>query len=375
VNFGFTEEQQLLRRQIRRFLDDRCPLAEVRRLMETDAGYSQELWREMSGLAWVGLTVPEEFGGAGLGWVDLLIVLEETGRTLFPSPLIATTLASAALLRAGSESQQRRFLPALADGSAIGTLAIHDDPDTPGPGGITMRGTGAAGGLRVSGTKRVVMDPEAATLAIVGIRTGEAPEEIALALIDCSAPGVHAEAFPTMDRTKRLGNLTLTDVTTDREALLCSGPAAVRMLDVLESLGAVAVTGEAVGAAEGAHALTVVYARDRRQFGRPIGQYQGVKHPLAEMYVDIESFKSLVYFAAWAADREPAALPRAASCAKAYAAEAFARIGIDGVQLHGAVGYTDEFDIQLYLKRAKWVRPAFGDADHHYDRVATLGAL
>jgi len=148
-------------------------------------------------------------------------------------------------------------------------------------------------------------------------------------------------------------------------------PAIERLFD----RGAIATTGEMIGAAEGALALTVQYAKDRIQFGNPIGKYQGVKHPLAEMYVDIESTKSLLYYAAWALDESPGEVPRSASLAKAYASDAFARIGIDGVQLHGAVGYTAEYDIQLYLKRSKWARPTFGDSDFHYERVATLGGL
>jgi alkylation response protein AidB-like acyl-CoA dehydrogenase len=188
-----------------------------------------------------------------------------------------------------------------------------------------------------------------------------------------------------MDQTKRMGTLALENARIAKSALLGAPlprdigpranvgawPAIARLFD----RGAIAVTGEIIGAAEGAHALTVQYAKDRVQFGAPIGKYQGVKHPLAEMYVDIESTKSLLYYAAWALDESPGEVPRSASLAKAYASDAFTRIGIDGVQLHGAVGYTAEYDIQLYLKRSKWARPAFGDADFHYERVAALGGL
>jgi alkylation response protein AidB-like acyl-CoA dehydrogenase len=139
--------------------------------------------------------------------------------------------------------------------------------------------------------------------------------------------------------------------------------------------GAVATAAEAVGAAQAAHELTVEYAKTRYQFGVPIGKFQGVKHPLAEMHVDIETARSLVYYAAWALEHGPAELPRAASMAKAYTSDAFARIGIDAIQLHGAIGYTEEYDAQLYLKRSKWVRPQFGDADYHYERIARLGGL
>ncbi len=399
MNFGFTEEQELLRQQVRKFLDDRAPLETVRQLLETPAGYSAELWREIAALGWLGLAIPERYGGAGLTWVDIIVVLEETGRRLFPSPLMSTVLAGAAIGRFGSEALKQRYLPGLADGTRIGTLALLDASGALGPVGVTVRGALDGGGLRITGTKRFVIDPTAATLFVVAARTGDAPgdarggapgtgsrdvpdgasggeaDDLALAVVEAGSAGVTATALPVLDQTKRMGSLALADVRIAPEAILCRGRAAADALRTLQSLGAIAVTAEATGAAEEAHRLTVTYAKERVQFGKPIGRYQGVKHPLAEMYVDIESFKSLLYYAAWVADEDPPALDRAASHAKAYTSEAFARIGIDGVQLHGAVGYTDEFDIQLYLKRAKWVRAAFGDADFHYDRIAALGGL
>jgi acyl-CoA dehydrogenase len=200
-------------------------------------------------------------------------------------------------------------------------------------------------------------------------------QDLALGVVDAGAPGVSAKAFPTIDATKRMGTLALENARVPKSALLGKPGQAWPAIEKLFDRGAVAVTAESLGAAEAALDITVKYAKDRIQFGAPIGKYQGVKHPLAEMYVDVESATSLLYFAAWAADESPAELPRSASLAKAYTADAFARIGIDGVQLHGAVGYTAEYDIQLYLKRSKWARPAFGDSDFHYERVARLGGL
>ncbi len=375
MNFGFTEEQELLRQEARKLLDERCPLEEVRKLAETPLGYAEELWRDLGALGWTGLTIPEAYGGAGLGWVDLVVLLEETGRSLFPSPLISTTLAASALLDAGSEEQRARFLPRLADGSRIGTLALFDSSDAQDPSAITLAGRRSDAGYELSGTKRFVADPDAADLFVVAFSSGEAADDLSLALVERESAGVSSQSFPTLDRTKRMGNLVLDGVRVAPEDLLGepgrAAPAIARLLD----RGAVAVTGEMIGAAEGALHLTVQYAKDRIQFDQPIGKYQGVKHPLAEMYVDVESFKSLLYYAAWALDESPGEVARSASLAKAYASDAFARIGIDGVQLHGAVGYTAEYDIQLYLKRSKWARPVYGDADHHYERVARLGGL
>ncbi len=194
----------------------------------------------------------------------------------------------------------------------------------------------------------------------------------ALALVGRDQPGVDTTNSATMDESKRTGTLKLSNVIIDPDNLMyCDAQAMTRLLDK----GSVAVTAEMIGAAESILNMTTQYARDRTQFGAPIGKYQGVKHRLAEMFLDIESFKSLLYYAAWTVDQSPDELSRSASIAKAYASDAFANIGIEGVQLHGAIGYTAEYDVQLFLKRSKWARPMFGDSDYHYERVAEMGGL
>src|SRR5262245_11667769 len=375
MDFGLSEEQELLRSEVRKFLDARCPLEQVRKIMETGPGYAPELWQELAELGWLGLIIPENHGGAGLGWVDLVVLLRETGRTLFPSPLVSTTLAAAAILDAGSAEQQARRLPSLADGTRIGTLALLEASDVLAPTGVSVQGKPDGDAFVVTGEKRFVSDAGAANLFVVAFRTGSGAQDLTLGVVDAGAPGVSAKAFPTIDATKRMGTLLLENARVPKSALLGAPGKAWPAIETLFDRGAVAVTAESLGAAQAALDLTVQYAKDRIQFGAPIGKYQGVKHPLAEMYVDVESATSLLYYAAWAADESPAELPRSASLAKAYTADAFARIGIDGVQLHGAVGYTAEYDIQLYLKRSKWARPAFGDSDYHYERVARLGGL
>ncbi len=333
-------------------------------MMKSATGTSPSLWRQAAELGWLGLIIPERFGGVGLKWVDLTVVLEETGRGLSPLPIISQTLAATALLRCGSASQQQKYLPGLADGSRVATLALYDEPNWIHPDAVKL----ALADGHLTGTKPFVADAAAADLFIVACRTGA---HFKLAIIERDAPGVGVAVQPMMDQTKRIGTLTL-DVALDAMHLM---PLAIEDLAFLSDCGAVAVTAESVGAAEAALAMTTAYAKERIQFGSPIGKYQGVKHRLAEMFVDIESFKSLSYYAAWTVDDAPQELPRAASLAKAYASDAFARIGIDGVQLHGAIGFTAEYDIQLYLKRSKWARPMYGDSDHHYERVAALGGL
>jgi alkylation response protein AidB-like acyl-CoA dehydrogenase len=373
MNFGFTEEQELLRNEVRKFLDENCPLEEVRKISESSEGFSRELWKQIAELGWLGLTVPEEHGGSELGWVDLVVILEETGRTLFPSPLISTTLAAAAIRESGSAEQQARWLPRFADGSAIGTLAFLEADDIQGPEGIRLRPADGTGLL--SGEKLFVCDAGVADLFVVALRSGDGPADLSLAVLERGAEGLSSEDLPGIDLTKRLGRVSFDGVHLATDAMLVGGGPAGAAISRLQDLGATALAAEMIGAAEAALQLTVSYAGERVQFGQPIGTFQGVKHPLAEMYVDIESFKSLVYYAAWCLDegQEDAAL--ATSRAKAYASEALARIGLDAIQLHGGIAYTWEYDAQLFLKRSKWARPIFGDADYHYERIASLGGL
>jgi alkylation response protein AidB-like acyl-CoA dehydrogenase len=376
MNFGFSEEQQILRSEVRKFLDSNAPLEEVRRIMESPEGYSPELWKEMASMGWLGLLVPEEQGGVGLGWVDLTVLLGECGRSLFPSPLIASTLAALALQENGSAEQQARWLPGIADGSRIFSPALLEANDVLGPEGVRLADDGKAGEIVLRGEKFFVPDATVATHFIVAYRSGERPEDVSLAVVDRASEGLEVEDTPSIDATKRMGRLALDGVRISEDRVLASAsqpgwPALARLLDH----AAAAVTAEAIGAAEGGHALIVEYAKQRTQFGSLIGRFQGVKHPLADMYVDIESFKSLLYYAAWCLDESPEEAPLYVSMAKAYASDAFTRIGIDGIELHGALGTTWEYDAQLFLKRSKWVKSAYGGSDHHYDRVASLGGL
>ena len=375
MNFGFTEEQELLRAEVRRFLDQNAPLEEVRKIVETPTGLERNFWNRMGELGWIGLTMPEAHGGVGLDFVTLVVLLEETGRSLFPSPLLSTVLAGKAIEVCGSEEQQARWLPGLADGSQIGTLALLEESDSFEPEGVALVGKRDGNETVLSGSKLIVPDAGQADLFVIVFRSGSEADALSLAVVERDAPGVSVLEFPVMDLTKRSGKLVLDGVRVAADALLGETGQATATMRWLVDVGATLVAAEAVGAAEAAHSMKIEVAREREQFDSKIGRFQGVKHPLAEMHVDVESFKSLVYYAAWCLDEGAADASLSASRAKAYASETFARLGIDAVQLHGGVGYTDEYDIQLYLKRSKWVRPAFGDADYHYARIAALGGL
>ena len=357
MDFGFSEEQNLLREQVLRFMTDACPLSVVR---AQNGGLSRELWGQAADLGWLALIVPEAYGGVGLKWIDLAVVLEESGRGLSPLPIISQALAATAIDRCAGDDVKGEWLPRIAAGEAVFGVGLYDDPTW-----IDSEGIRLAGGKTLTGAKPFVSDATAATHLMLATRTGE---NLHLVIVDTKDAVVSTQ--PGIDRTKPVGTATL-----DGIAPLAAFPITTDDLAFLTDCGAVAVTLEAIGAAEAILNLTTEYAKNRIQFDNPIGKYQGVKHRLADMFVDIESFKSLTYYAAWAIDDAPDELPRAASLAKAYASDAFARIGIDGVGLHGAIGFTAEYDAQLYLKRSKWVRSAFGDADYHYHRAAILGGL
>jgi len=371
MNFGFTEEQLLLREQLRRFFDKQSPLKETRKIMATREGFSKTLWDEMAKLGWLSLIVPEEYDGLGLSWVELLVMLEESGRTLFPSPLISHMLAITAIVEAGNEQQKQKYLSALAVGSMIGTIALFDEANHYAAEAIQLQGK-ENGQLLLNGEKHFVADAQAADVFVVAYR--RSTKDVGLALIDKNTEGLTIAHNNSFDKTKREAKLTFKDVKVANDAIM-SAANANQVLDYLLNCGAVAVTAETIGVAEAAHQITINYARERKQFGSVIGRYQGVKHPLADMFVDIESFKSLCYFAAWCVTNNRAQLPRYASMAKAYASEIMPELGTMCIKLHGAIGYTAEYDIQLFYKRAKWMRPAFGDAAFHYDRVATLGGI
>ena len=366
MNFGFSEEQELLRSQVQRFMNEACSMEEVRRLSNTESAFSDTLWQQVADLGWLGLTIPESYGGLGLKWIDLTVVLEETARGLSPLPIASQALASLAVQRLASDEQRSQWLPAMAAGQAKCTVAIFDEPNWVHSDAITLRAERTAEGFHIKGTKPFVCDAMAADYLMLAVRT-----ENGLGLAALGAEQVTITAQPLMDKTKPMANVSV-DTTLPADYVFDLPESE---LALLADCGAVAVTAEMVGAAEAALALTSGYAKERIQFGKPIGQYQGVKHRLAEMYVDVESFRSLLYYAAWAVDDAPEELPRAISMAKGYASDAFAQIGIDTVGLHGAIGFTAEYDAQLYLKRSKWARPMYGDSDYHLERVAALGQL
>jgi alkylation response protein AidB-like acyl-CoA dehydrogenase len=378
MNFGFTEEQDLLRSEARKFLAERCPTSEVRRIGEEQTGFCSKLWSEIAELGWPGLAIAEDQGGAGLAWLDLVVLLEEAGRYLLPLPLLSTSVAARAIREAGTERQQASWLPRLATGAQIGTLALYEQIDAAEAEHTKLQACRKpSGAWRLDGEKVLVPDAPQATLFVVAVRTTEG---VRFAVVPADSPGIEVEAFPTMDLTKPMGAVRFSNVEIQDDMMLGGsvapeGDSHTAVYERVVARATAALCAEMSGAAEANLQLAVDYAKERIQFGAPIGRYQGVKHPLAEMYQALESFKSLLYYAAWTLDERPEEALRYVSMAKALGNECVIRIGIDAIQIHGAVGYTWEHDPQLYLKRSKWSRAMYGDANHHYDQIASMGGL
>ena len=329
MNFDLTDDQRAIKRTANEFLASRYKPEVMRELAEGERGFTDEGWRELSELGWPGVMIPEGDGGLGLGAVELLVIQEEMGYALAPSPLFSTVSAALLLAAAGTSEQRERWLGPLAQGEARGTIAVWDERSGWAPDRSeieTENGT-------MSATKVAVPDASGADFLIISGADG------AHFLVETSSPGVSVVATKALDPTRKLFTVHLDRV----------GQRAMEM--------------------------TVAYAKDRKQFDRPIGSYQAVSHRCAQMLLEVEGARSLSYWAGWALDHEPSTAPRAASMAKAYAGDAGFRVAASALQVHGGIGFTWEHDLHFFLKRAKANAHAFGDSRWHRDRVAELAGV
>ena len=372
MDFGFSEEQELLRGQARDFLDKQCPPAVVRKLMASERGYDDAMYRRMAELGWTAIPFPEEFGGLGLGMVDLTVVLEEMGRHVTPAPLqSAVGLAGMALLNGGNDEQRKRWLPALCEGTAVGTVAMLERSGRWDAGGIELSARRSGDGFTLSGEKLYVPDAHVADWIIVAARSdGGSGDGVTLLLVDTGAPGVSVRAVTTMDQTRRVAAVSFAGVSVAADRMVGGEGRGWSVLRRGIDRALVAISAELCGVAQRAMEMSVEYAKTRQQFGRPIGSYQAVSHKCADMLVAVESAKSLTYYAAWAVDNDVPEAPLAAAMAKAFASDAARKVTGDAVQVHGGIGFTWEHDMHLYFKRAKWGETTLGDAVFHRERVA-----
>jgi alkylation response protein AidB-like acyl-CoA dehydrogenase len=376
MNFGFSDEQELLRATARKFLDNECPSTFVRQRMEEPAGVTDAFWAKLAEQGWLGLIYPEAYGGSGLGFVDLTVVLEEMGRAVMPGPYFSTVLLGGlTVLESGSPEQQKAWIGRIATGQARAALAWTEPNARWDAAGVTATAKPVGSDWVLSGTKLFVLDAHIADVVVVVARTGEGrrPEHgVSLFLVPRGAAGLEVKLLPTMDQTRKLCEVQLRDVRVPREALLGSQDGGWAPLARVIERATVALCAEMCGGAQKVLDMTTEYAKIRVAFGRPIGAYQGVKHKLADMLVDVENAKSLTYYAAWAVDESAPDAALAASMAKAYCSDAYRKVSGHGIQLHGGIGFTWEHDMHLYFKRAKSSEVTFGDATYHRERVAQL---
>jgi alkylation response protein AidB-like acyl-CoA dehydrogenase len=376
MNFGFNDEQELLRSTARKFFDNECPSTTVRTLMEDSSGMTPELWKKLAEQGWLGLIAPEEHGGMALGIVDLVVLLEEMGRAVVPGPFFSTVLLGGlAILEAGNDAQKKAWLPKICSGDARATLAWMEPSAEMGAAGVTLPATAKGSGFTLNGTKLFVHDAHTADVIVVAARTASSqnPEEgISLFLVPKGTPGLAVTLLPTMDQTRKLCEVTLTNVALGGDAIMGAPGTGWKPLARVIDRATVGLCAEMCGGAQKVLDMTVEYAKIRQAFGRPIGSYQGVKHKAADMLVDVENSKSITYYAAWAMDEGVPEGPLAVSMAKAYVSDAYRRVSGAGIQLHGGIGFTWEHDLHLYFKRAKGSEFTFGDATWHRERVAQL---
>lgn len=365
MNFEFSDDQKQLRDQARRFLAEKCPPKAVRAVLEGSAGYDKALWSGLAEMGFLGVAIPEEFGGIGAGHLELCVIAEEMGRALAPVPFSSTVyLAAEALMLAGSDAQKQKWLPKIASGEAIGALALFEGPGNPSPQAIKVA---AANGV-LNGVKKPVADGAIADFAIVAARVGAGGREtdIALYLVDLKAGGVEAKTLTNLDPSRNQAELTFKDCKAEPLGAANEGWSILsRVLD----RAAVLMAFEQVGGADRALEMGRDYALDRIAFGRQIGSFQAIKHILADMYVAATLARSNCYYGAWALSTNAGELPEAAATARISATHAFQHCSKQNIQVHGGMGFTWEFDCHLYYRRSNALALSLGSLSYWEDQL------
>jgi alkylation response protein AidB-like acyl-CoA dehydrogenase len=365
MNFDFSDEQKQLRDEARKFLAGKCPPKAVRAVVDGNAPYDRELWNGLAGMGFLGVAIPEAYGGAGAGHLELCVIAEEMGRALAPVPFSSTVyLAAEALLLAGSEAQKQKWLPLIAGGTAIGTLALFEGKGNPSPDGIKL----SASGNTLSGMKKPVPDGAIADFVIVAARTASTgrDSDISLFLVDVKAEGVEAKALTNVDPSRGQAELTFKNC---RAEPLGSVNEGWNVVSQVLDRAAVLMAFEQVGGADRALEMGRDYALDRIAFGRPIGSFQAVKHMLADMYVSATLARSNCYYGAWALSTNASELPEAAAAARISATQAFQHCAKNNIQVHGGMGFTWEFDCHLYYRRSNAAALALGSLSYWEDAL------
>ena len=352
MNFDFSDEQKELREHAERFLKEQCDISVVRRVLEGDAAYDKDLWTGMVEMGWTATALPEEYGGIGFGYLELCVIAEEIGRTLAPTPFSSSVyLATEAILTGGSDEQKQDYLPKLAAGELIGTLALSEGPRAATPDSIKV----AFADGKLNGAKTTVPDGDVADFAVVAARDGDG---ISLVLVDLTGTGVSRETVTTIDPTRSHANLSFTDA----PATLLGGDGNWDCLQRVLDRAAVLFAFEQLGGADTCMRMAREYSIGRYAFGRPIGSFQALKHRMAEMYVKNELARSNAYYGAWALSTDSPELPVAAAGARVAATTAYNFASTENIQIHGGMGFTWEADCHFYYRRAKLLSLCLGSA-------------
>lgn len=366
MNFAFTEEQEALRETVRSFLENKSSEEAVREQMETEGGYDQAVWSQMGEqMGLQGLAIPEEFGGSGYSFVELGIVLEEMGRALLCAPFFSTAvLAAQTLIHCGDDEAKKAHLPGIASGETVATVAYVEPSGKWDESGIEMEASGSGSDITLTGTKSFVLDGHTADLIIVAAKSGSG---VSLYAVEGDASGLTRTPLSTMDQTRKQAKLEFDG--TPATLIGTDGEGWNTLSQVLD-LVAVGLAAEQVGGAQYVLDMAVQYAKDRVQFGRPIGSFQAIKHKCADMLLEVESAKSAAYYGMWCAAEMNDELASTASLAKAYCSEAYFHAAAENIQIHGGIGFTWEHPAHLYFKRAKSSELMFGDPTYHREQLA-----
>ncbi len=376
MDLSFTEEQRIIQESARKLLENECNIEYVRRMWEDEIGCPPELWQKMAEMGWLGITIPEEYDGMGLGFLELGIILDEMGRVAMPGPFLSTVMAAQLIADAGSEEQKKALLPRIAMGEIKATLAIDEAAFGYTVKGINLPATAQGNDFVLKGKKQFVMDGLGSHLMIVAARTeqsGDPEKGVSLFFVDDNISGVLKRPLKTMDGGRKQCEVTFENVVVPAPNLLGEKNAGWPLLKKAFIRAVLAVSMENIGGGQRALDMAVEYAKIRIQFGRPIGSFQAVKHACARNLVELEGSRSICYYAAWAMDHlSESESGLFASVAKAYSSRMYRNVTADGTQVLGAIGITWEHDMHLYLKRAKMNESLFGDPVFHREHVAQI---
>ena len=365
MSLSYSVEQEEFRRVLRAFLAAKSPESAVRQTMLDERGYDPDVWTQLSGqLGIPGLAIAEEFGGAGYSFMESAVVLHEAGRALLCAPLLSSVLAASALTIGGDEAAQRQWLPGIASGSTLATVALQEAENGWNAATLSTTATVVDGVWLLNGTKPYVLDGHIATLILAAARTPQGP---ALFAVDATQPRLTATALETLDQTRRFARIELRDVPARPIGDIAAGAA---LLDELAHIATAALACEQAGIAERILEMAVEYAGQRVQFGRVIGSFQAIKHKCADLLAGVESAKTAAFMAAGAVAQRSAELPELAAIAGSYCSEVCMAAAHENIQIHGAIAFTWEYPAQLYYKRAKSDEVLFGDVTYHRENLA-----